>query len=100
MMARWWIGLSMMLLLAACDEVTPEGYVELVEGARACTADADCVLAGSSMCTCDAPIEASRRQEIEAAALEVECQGVGTTNCPAHTNLRCEALRCVTDESP
>ena len=89
-----------LLTLAACDDVTPEGYVELVEGSRQCAADAECVLAGAGECTCDAPIHADSREEVEAASMEVECERVTTTMCPAHDNLRCEANRCVTDGSP
>lgn len=89
------VGLS----LSACG-ITPEGYVELVEGSRACSADAECVLGGEGTCTCAAPINQSHLEEVTEAAADVDCEHATTTMCPAHDNLRCDAGRCVTDGSP
>lgn len=94
------LALAVACALLACDEVTPEGYVELVEGARGCSADTDCVLAGEGGCTCASPVNVSSREEVDESAAGLDCEHVTTTMCPAHENLRCEAGRCVTDDSP
>jgi hypothetical protein len=94
-----WIGL-LACYLSACDEVTPQSYAEMVEGARACESNEDCVLAGEGPCTCAAPINAASQEEIDEAAECLDCDYVTTTDCPANENLRCEAERCVTDDSP
>jgi hypothetical protein len=100
-------GLQLSLVLSlpllatpACDDVTPQSYVELVESSRECSADTDCVLAGEGGCTCASPINMSAQEEVTEAAAELDCENVTTTMCPAHDNLRCEADRCVTDGSP
>ncbi len=84
----------------ACDEVTPQSYLELVEGSRECAAHADCVLAGEGECTCASPVKTSAQEEVIQAAADLDCEGVTTTQCPTHGNLRCEASRCITDDSP
>ncbi len=94
------IWILVIACLGACDDVTPQEYVDLVEGARECTADGDCILAGAGECTCAAPIHVDREQEVLAAGMDLDCERVTATMCPAHANLRCEANRCVTDDSP
>jgi hypothetical protein len=97
---RTLLTLGFAVSLLACDEVTPRGYVELVEGSRECGGDTDCVLAGEGGCTCASPVSQSAREEVEAAAAELDCENVTTTMCPVHDNLRCETNRCITDGSP
>ncbi len=92
--------LATLALSTACNDVTPQGYVELVEGSRECAANTDCVLAGEGMCTCASPINKSAEAEVTEAATDVDCKNVTSTMCPAHANLRCESNRCVTDDSP
>ena len=86
------------VLSSACSNTTPEEYVELVESSRACGADGECVLAGAGECTCAAPVNKSDAEEVQEAADDVECEGA-VVRCPAHNNVRCEAGRCVSDES-
>lgn len=93
------LTLTLGISLVAC-EVTPQDYVELVEGARECSADGDCVLAGEGGCTCASPVNAASREEVDESAADLDCWYVGTTMCPATDNLRCEASRCVTDGNP
>jgi hypothetical protein len=89
-----------LLVLAACADVTtPEEYVEIVEGSRACAADGECVLAGSGACTCAAPVNAAEAARVDEAAAEVDCKGA-TVECPSQGDVRCNAGRCVSAESP
>jgi hypothetical protein len=91
-----------LLLVAAvgCHDVTsPQEYVDLVEASRACSVDAECVLAGAGDCTCPAPVNASEAATVDEAAAEVDCRDV-TIECPAHSGLHCAAGRCVSPESP
>ncbi len=85
--------------LCSCDDTTPQQYVELVEDSRGCSADGECALAGSGDCTCAAPVNTNSADAVNEAACEVECEGA-VVECPGHSNIRCEAGRCVSDESP
>ena len=94
-MKRW----CLLLLLAACDDATPEDYRDLAESSRGCAATEECVLVGAGECTCDTPINRSAEEDLRETADNIDCQYV-TISCPAHENLRCEAGRCITDASP
>ena len=101
-MKRGWLGLIMLVLAASCDDVTsPEDYVALVEDARSCSSDDQCLLAGGGPCTCQVPINGDNEEAITEAASQVECNEVQTTDCAeAHDNVRCQEGRCVSDQSP
>lgn len=86
-------------LAVGCTSTTPEELVELVEDSRACGGDGECALAGGGLCTCEQPVNSAEVEEVNEAAEDVECEGA-TADCPGHNNIRCEAGRCVSDESP
>jgi hypothetical protein len=89
------------LVLSACGGMNAQEYFDLVEEARPCAAGDTCVLAGVSACTCATPVNASQEEEITEAADDFDCEKVETSDrCSAHTNVRCEAGRCISDESP
>ena len=90
----------MALALHACGGMNAQEYSDLVEEARPCAAGDTCVLAGVSACTCATPVNTSREGEINEAADDFDCEKVETSDrCSAHTNVRCEAGRCISDES-
>jgi hypothetical protein len=89
----------LLCVTAACDTTTPEEYAHIVEQARPCTDGDSCVLAGSSDCVCPTPVNATEQERVSMAATEVDCNGA-IAECIAHTNVRCEGGRCISDESP
>jgi hypothetical protein len=92
-------ALATTLLALGCHDVTtPEQFQELVDASRECGAGDGCVLAGAGECTCDTPVRASESEAVAVAAAEVECEGA-TITCSGQDNLRCEAGRCISDQS-
>jgi hypothetical protein len=68
--------------------------------AKACSASSQCVLAGKSNCSCEAPVNASFLPRIEDAVEDVNdtCaieDFLG--DCIAYQNPRCEQGQCVAD---
>ena len=96
-----WLGLSLLLIgmVVACDEVTAESYADLVERSRGCAETSECVLAGGGQCTCAQPVNASAVPEIESAVEDLDCEGA-VVDCDGNDNVRCEAGRCISDQSP
>ena len=94
-------GVLSALSLNACDDMSAQQYADLVDEARACAAADTCVLAGEGACTCATPVNASEEGAINEAADDFDCEKVETADrCTAHSNIRCEAGRCISDESP
>jgi predicted class III extradiol MEMO1 family dioxygenase len=93
------ICLGLLAGFTACNATTPEEYAQIVDDARACSDGDSCVLAGTSDCVCPTPVNASQADRVNTAAGDVDCNGA-IAECIAHTNVRCEAGRCKSDESP
>lgn len=85
--------LVLVLFLSSCGLSRDEFY-DLVEQSRACGPGEECVLAGSSQCTCPTPVNEKHRERIEEAAAEVRCGGA-MVDCAFFESVACEAGRCV-----
>lgn len=90
-----WVVL--LVLAGGCgDSHSPEELSALVEEARRCEPGDTCVLAGGSRCSCGVPVNASRAEEVDDFARQVDCGNV-VVDCPIVENVRCEANRCTAD---
>lgn len=85
--------LVLVLSLSSCGLSLDEFY-DLVEQSRACAPGEECVLAGSSQCTCQTPVNEKHRERIDEAATEVRCGGA-MVECAYFETVACEGGRCV-----
>src|SRR5687768_16679398 len=88
------------LTLVTCgdaDSFTRDDLLQVINDARACDPGDSCILAGSSQCTCQMPINAESEDDVTAAAEQVDCEG-RIVQCVGWTNLRCEDGLCIADE--
>lgn len=78
--------------------LSPEAFHAQVEEARQCDSGDTCVLAGSARCLCATPVNASRAQEVDDLASQVECGNL-VVDCVLYEieSVRCEANRCTAD---
>lgn len=87
--------LASLVFLSGCC-LSREEFTEQRSEAAACSPGDTCVLAGSAQCLCAGPVNASKAEEIEAAAKDVCCEGAAV-ECASLTNPRCENGQCVAD---
>jgi hypothetical protein len=74
-------------------------YDEIVSGARRCTAQEACAIAGGVRgCRCPAAVRASTKQAVDEAARAASCEQVERLFCPPLRNPRCEREACIADE--
>jgi hypothetical protein len=87
--------LASLVFLSGCC-LSQEDFEQQRSDAAACSQGDTCVLAGSAQCLCAGPVNASKAEEIEAAAKDVCCGGTAV-ECVSFTNPHCENGRCVAD---
>ncbi len=94
------------LLFTQCGAAAPSVEAKLtqltatISDAGACVTADTCILAGKSNCSCDAPVNAAARSQIDAqvAQLNQTCRAEDFLgDCQSLTRPRCEAGRCVAD---
>ena len=94
------------LAQAAADAVTLKiaataTYDEIVSGARRCSAQDACAIAGGVQgCRCPVAVSASRKQAVDEAARAASCEQVERLFCPPLRNPRCEREACIADQVP
>lgn len=76
-------------------------YDEVVSGARRCTAQEKCVVAGGLRgCRCPVAVRENAKGAVDAAARVSNCEQVERLYCPPLTNAHCEKEYCVADPVP
>jgi hypothetical protein len=76
-------------------------YDEVVSGARRCTAQEKCVVAGGLRgCRCPVAVRENAKGAVDAAARVSSCEQVERLYCPPLTNAHCEKEYCVADPVP
>src|SRR5688572_17485269 len=74
-------------------------YDQVVSGARRCTAQEMCAIAGGVRgCRCPVAVRASTKQAVDEAAQAASCEQVERLFCPALRNPRCEREICIADQ--
>ena len=74
-------------------------YDEIVSGARRCTAQEACAIAGGVRgCRCPVAVRASTKQAVDDAAQAASCEQVERLFCPPLRNPRCEREVCIADQ--
>jgi len=74
-------------------------YDEIVSGARRCTAQEACAIAGGVRgCRCPVAVRASMKQAVDQAAQAASCDQVERLFCPTLRNPRCEREICIADQ--
>lgn len=88
------LAFGLLLTSLSCG-VSIEDHSRLVEEAGICSAGETCVVAeGGSGCACPAAVIASRKEEVEASARSVNCNGV-QVKCAVPIEPACVSGRCV-----
>jgi hypothetical protein len=90
---------TLTLVLGLGCGLSKDEYHQRVEAARACSPGDTCVAAGGGQCLCPTAVNATKAEEIDDAAKQVNCGGA-VVECAAVIKPRCEAGRCVSDPSP
>ena len=87
--------LALLVMSGACAPSVAD-MSELMDEAAACSEGDQCVFAGLSDCTCPAPVNSTRADEVEDTAKRVQCDGA-THRCPQATVAHCDVPtgRCV-----
>jgi hypothetical protein len=74
-------------------------YDEIVSGARRCSAQEACAIAGGVRgCRCPVAVRAGTKQAVDDAAQAASCEQVERLFCPPLRNPRCEREACIADQ--